>query len=153
MGGAPAEYLFGAVTARCQATTNYDRPGQAILSDTVALAHDLHGQAQRLGLPVTALGLGVAELVSPAGRAFSDHRIRWTGLDVAAQLSAALPTTISADVRAAALREARMVIGGDLGSAPGPYFTALHAPFGLACGTVSLTQCRLPRPPLAPMRG
>jgi glucokinase len=60
---------------------------------------------------VQALGVGVAELVDGQGRVFSDHRIRWTGLDAGAQLSAVLPAVISSDVRSAALAEARLGAG------------------------------------------
>lgn len=104
----------GAVTARRQVPTGYDRDGQAILDDTVALARELVRDAARLGLHPKALGLGVAELVDRQGRVFSSHRIRWGGMDVAGQLGAVLPTVVSADVRAAALAEARFGTGRGL---------------------------------------
>jgi glucokinase len=49
--------------------------------------------------------------VDPSGEVFSDHRIRWTGLGAGAAFNAVLPTVISADVRAAALAEARLGAG------------------------------------------
>lgn len=112
--GAIVDLATGALTARRQVPTDYHRGGAAILADTLALARDLADEAQRLGLRPQALGVGVAELVDRQGRVFSDHRIRWTGLDVAGTLGAVLPTVISADVRAAALAEARFGAGRGL---------------------------------------
>lgn len=109
--GGIVDLATGAVTARRQVPTDNARGGAAILADTVALAADLKAEARRLGLPVSALGLGVAELVDRQGRVFSGHRIRWSGFDVAGALGAVLPTTVSADVRAAALAEARFGAG------------------------------------------
>lgn len=104
----------GAVHGRRQIATAYDRGGAAILADTVTLARTLKADAQRFGLPVTRLGVGVAELVDRQGRVFSDHRIRWSGLDPVTAFNAVLPTVISADVRAAALAEARLGAGRDV---------------------------------------
>ena len=112
--GAIVDLDTGALTSRRQVPTDYERGGAAILADTLALAHDLAKEAGRLGLDPQALGVGVAELVDPQGRVFSDHRIHWTGLDVAGALGAVLPTVISADVRAAALAEARFGAGRGL---------------------------------------
>lgn len=114
--GGIVDLATGAVTGRRQVPTDFGRSGRAILDDTLALAQDLARQASHAGLPVAALGLGVAELVSPQGRVFSDHRIRWSGLDVAAELGQVLPATVSADVRAAALGEARFGAGRGLES-------------------------------------
>ena len=104
----------GAVVARCQVPTLCQRGGQAVLADTVDLARTLKAEADRLGLGLQALGVGVAELVDPAGRVFSDHRIKWKGVDVRAVLGRVLPTVVSADVRAAALAEARFGAGRGL---------------------------------------
>ena len=106
----------GAVLGRRQVATDYQRGGAAILADTLALAQDLKAEATRLGKTPQVLGLGVAELVNPQGQIFSDHRIQWTGLDVVGTLSVVLPTVISADVRAAALAEARFGVGRGLSS-------------------------------------
>jgi glucokinase len=105
----------GRIHGRRQVPTEFERGGAAILADTVALAHELKAEARHLGLDVQALGVGVAELVDGQGRVFSDHRIRWTGLDAGGQLSAVLPAVISSDVRAAALAEARLGAGRGVG--------------------------------------
>ena len=109
--GGIVDLSSGEITARRQVPTDYPRGGAAILADTVTLARDLKAEAALLGLPVTALGVGVAELVDRAGRVFSDHRIRWTGFDVQGAFAAVLPCVVSADVRAAALAEARFGAG------------------------------------------
>jgi len=112
--GGIVDLATGEVTARRQVPTEHARCGAAILADTVDLAHGLKDEAARLGLPVAALGLGVAELVDRKGRIFSDHRIKWSGLDVRGAFSDILPTIVSADVRAAALAEARFGAGRGL---------------------------------------
>ena len=106
----------GAVLGRRQVATDYQRGGAAILADTLALAQDLKAEATQLGKTPQALGLGVAELVNPQGRIFSDHLIQWTGLDVAGTLNTVLPTAISADVGTAALAEARFGVGRGISS-------------------------------------
>ena len=112
--GGIVDLVSGAVIARRQVATESARGGAAILADAVALARGLQAEAGRLGLPVQALGLGVAELVDRKGRVFSAHRIRWSGLDVAGAFAGVLPTVVSADVRAAALAEARFGAGRGL---------------------------------------
>ena len=109
--GGIVDLTSGQILARRQLPTDYRRGGAAILADTLVLARDLKAEAARLGLPVAGLGVGVAELVDRRGEVFSDHRIRWTGLDAGAQFNAVLPTVISSDVRAAALAEARLGAG------------------------------------------
>jgi glucokinase len=109
--GGIVDLQTGRIHARRQVPTDHPRGGPAILADTLALATALRDEAARLGMPVAAMGVGVAELVDGQGRVFSDHRIRWTGLDAGAQFDAVLPTVISSDVRAAALAEARLGAG------------------------------------------
>ena len=112
--GGLVDLATGDVVARRRVPTNAARGGAAILADTVALARELCTEAARLGVRVGGLGVGVAELVDRHGRVFSDHRIRWSGLDVAGTLGEVLPTVVSADVRAAALAEARFGAGRGL---------------------------------------
>lgn len=112
--GGIVDLATGAVTARRQVATHFERGGAAILADSLALAKDLCRDAAALGLKPLALGVGVAELVDRNGKVFSDHRIRWTGLDVDGLFGAILPTVVCADVRAAALAEARFGAGAGL---------------------------------------
>lgn len=108
------DVVSGKVAARRQIPTGYDRGGAAVFADTLALAAELKEQALNLGIHPASIGLGIAELVDPQGRIFSEHRIAWTGIDVAGRLGSVLPTVISADVRAAALAEARFGAGRDI---------------------------------------
>jgi glucokinase len=103
----------GRIHGRMKVPTEFERGGEAILVDTLVMARDLKDEARRLGLDVHALGVGVAELVDGQGRVFSDHRIRWKGLDAGRRLSEVLPTVMSSDVRSAALAEARLGAGRD----------------------------------------
>ena len=105
--GAIVNLKEGTIAARRQIATNHLRGGAAVLADVTALAEDLLAQSARLGMTSRALGVAVAELVDPEGRVFSDHLIKWKGVDVQALLSNLAPTTVEADVRAAALAEAR----------------------------------------------
>lgn len=63
------------------------------------------------GQPVEAAGLGICELVSVGGVIESGHRLPWQGLAVTERLGRIAPVTIEADVRAAALAEARLGAG------------------------------------------
>jgi len=109
--GGIVDLANGHVHGRCQLPTDSHRRGTAVLADVLNLARDLRSEALSLNLEVSSLGVCVAELVDDSGRVFSDHRIRWTGLGAHDQFSALMPTTISSDVRAAALAEARLGAG------------------------------------------
>lgn len=92
----------GRLTHRRETPTRPDRGPDALLADVTAMARAIHAEAPE----GTAIGLGLAELVSPDGAIFSGYRIPWNGHDIAAHLSTILPTRIESDVRAAALAEA-----------------------------------------------
>ena len=109
--GAIVNLTTGAIAARQRVATEYARGGTAVLDDVARMAQDLLTAAERMRLSPDALGIGVAELVDPAGQVFSDYRIRWKGLDVQDRLSPILPTIVTSDVRAAALAEARYGAG------------------------------------------
>lgn len=109
--GAVVELGTGAMLHRREIPTRAERGGEAILQDVIAMAGDLAGAAARVDPGPVSLGLGVAELVDRSGRVFSGHRIAWDGLPVQERLSALLPARVEADVRAAALAEARFGAG------------------------------------------
>jgi glucokinase len=103
----------GRVVGRRQQPTDPQRGGAAVLADVIALARSLQEEGVRDGLSPCAVGVGVAELVRPDGRVLSDATIAWQGVDVAADIRAAirLPVCIEADVRAAARAEGQLGAG------------------------------------------
>jgi glucokinase len=88
-----------------------ERGGAAVLEDLESLAKSLLAEAKRDGLQPAALGVGVAELVDTQGNVLSDATIAWTGLPARERLAKLLPARVEADVRAAALAEARFGAG------------------------------------------
>ncbi len=97
----------GVVTMRQERPTRADRPGSAVLDDVVALARKLHEDS---GLLVP-IGLGVCELVSPAGVITSDFTLPWLGSGVRDRLNALAHAVVESDVRAHARAEARYGAG------------------------------------------
>src|SRR5688572_5982340 len=83
-----------------------ERGGSAILDEVCGLAAALakHGAVQ-------AVGVAVCELVDLAGNIVSKNCIAWDTATVVKHLSSIAPVTIEADVRAAALAEARFGAG------------------------------------------
>ncbi len=91
------------------ATPSGEAAGPPFLEAVEAGARKLQADA---GLPaVAAVGLGICELVAPGGAIESGHRVRWRGLPVRERLSQLAPAVIEADVRAAAIAEARLGAG------------------------------------------
>ena len=115
--GAIVNLATGAIAARRQIPTDCHRGGEPVLEDVARLARTLMADANRMQVEPLALGVGVAELVGPTGQVFSDYRIKWKGIDIQDRLRAFLSNrartevTVSSDVRAAALAEARFGSG------------------------------------------
>lgn len=82
-----------------------------VLEACVALAERLTSSGR-----VSAVGIGLCELVSPAGEIRSAVSLDWRYLDVKGAFAPFGPVTIESDVRAAALAEAQHGAGRDLGS-------------------------------------
>lgn len=100
-----------------RAPTHAGRSGDAVLEDVLELIEELRRVAEsRHAIVPTQVGLGLAELVGPAGEVLSAATINWRGLDPTARIHAAsgLPARIDADVRAAALGEALLGAAIDL---------------------------------------
>lgn len=85
--------------------TPVERGGGEVLQLCVAMASDL---ATR---DVSAIGVGLCELVDLNGRPRSASTVDWRDLDVEGAFSAIGPVTLESDVRAAALAEARFGAG------------------------------------------
>lgn len=97
----------GSLTARQQIPTQAQRGGDAVLRDVVALAERLASAANDRGGSIRRIGIGIAELVGPTGKIQSAHSINWTDLSPETAFAHIAPVVIEADVRAAALGEAR----------------------------------------------
>ena len=105
------EMPLGRVLARRLIGTGAARGGQHVLADALAVACDLRDQAREQGAELVGIGVGVAELVDRAGNVASSQTIAWQGLPVHECFEALAPTVVEADVRAAALAEARFGAG------------------------------------------
>jgi glucokinase len=96
----------GRVRARRQIATQPERGGEAVLNDVLQLAGELVTEAKEENLHVHGIGVGVCELVNPAGEVMSANCVAWQGLPVQERLATVAPSCVEADVRAAALAEA-----------------------------------------------
>lgn len=91
------------------------RGADAVLADVEKLVFDLASEAGTGSCRVQAVGVGVCEIVSPAGALLSSGCLGLTGDQVSRRLSSIAPTTVEADVRAAARAEALLGAGHDAG--------------------------------------
>ena len=115
----------GAVVDRREKATEAIRGGEAVLQDVISLAQTVRGDA-------TAIGVGVAELVSREEKIVSNATIDWLNIPVRERLSSILPTRVEADVRAAARAEAKF--GGGAGS---EIFLFVTVGTGISCCLVT----------------
>jgi glucokinase len=108
--GGLVRFPAGEVVARCRVATGAGRHSDDILTDAVEMASVLAG-----GVPpgghFAGVGLGVPELVDLDGRLASAATIDWRGISLADKFANVGPVWVEADVRAAALAEARFGAG------------------------------------------
>jgi glucokinase len=98
----------GDILRRESIATDAARGGLAVLDDTVALAKRIAMSAESA---IESIGIGVPEIVDATGAIRTGAVIDWLGLPYRERFGAIAPTTIEADVRAAALAEARFGAG------------------------------------------
>ena len=96
----------GEVLARKTVPTLPQRGGEAVLSDTLALAKGMVEEAGERNQDLLGIGVGVPELVDPEGNITSSHSLAWQDISVQAALTSLAPTVVESDVRAGALAEA-----------------------------------------------
>ena len=92
------------------------RGGAASSRDLHELVRGLRDEARVLGHPPLACGVGLPELVTKDGKLASNPILGWEALGIQESLSKILPCRLEADVRAAALAEARFGAGRGLES-------------------------------------
>ena len=119
--GGVVDTATGDVLERRLVATRKERGGPAVLADCAALAAEVAGGE----LPV---GIGLCELVDLEGRPASGDTVDWRMLDVAGAFGGAA-VTLEADVRAAALAEARFGAGAGVS----PFLFAIVGTGASAC--------------------
>ena len=108
--GGLVRFPAGAVVARRRIPTRAGRDAEGVLADAIAMARDLSSGVPPGGR-FAGVGVGVPELVDLAGRLTSAATIDWRGIPLADKFSQVGPVWVEADVRAAALAEARFGAG------------------------------------------
>ena len=112
IGGTSARLgLVDTATGRIGERTTLPTPTRAAAGSAFLESISEAAVALAAHTPVGAIGLGICELVSRSGRIESGHRVPWQALPVAETLGMNAPLTIEADIRAAALAEARFGAG------------------------------------------
>lgn len=109
--GGVVDLATGHVMLRDIIPTGADRGGEAVLADSIALATRLQQQAAQQGLQITGIGMGICELVDPAGNVTSAYNFDWRQLPVQQRLATLAPAVVESDARTAALAEARYGAG------------------------------------------
>src|SRR5687768_9610244 len=108
--GGLVRFPAGEVIGRRQVPTRAGRDAGDVLADAVGMARDLAG-----GVPpgghFAGVGLGVPELVDLNGRLASGGTVDWRGVSLTDRFAGVGPVWVEADVRAAALAEARFGAG------------------------------------------
>jgi len=108
--GGLIRFPAGEVVVRRRVATHAGRDAAAVLADAVEMARELTA-AVPPGVYFAGVGLGVPELVDLDGRLASGATIDWRGIPLAGRFVGVGPVWVDADVRAAALAEARFGAG------------------------------------------
>ena len=87
-----------------------EREGAAVLNDCLHLVTQLQKATIQ---PLLGIGLGLPELITPQGCITSSHTLDWQEKEITAAFQTIAPVVVTADVRAAAVAEARLGAGQD----------------------------------------
>lgn len=98
------------------ATPPLSASGGKFVEQLCTEARTLRDKAMALGWSCGGIGISLCELVDRAGQPASGYRVDWRGSHAQALFAALAPCVIEADVRAAALAEARLGAGRGFGS-------------------------------------
>lgn len=114
MAGGLVSLADGSVLLHRRIPTHAARGGKESLQDLCTLVRSLRDEALALGHAPGVCGVGLPEIVTKDGEIVSNAILGWQALGVQACLSQILPTRLDADVRSAALAEARWGAGRGL---------------------------------------
>jgi len=112
--GGVVRFPEGRVIARQQLPTPVSQGAEAILEACYQLSSELAQSTRGHGRTIHAIGVGLCEIVDPAGYPRSSATVHWQGLPVREKFGTIAPTVMEADVRAAALAEAEFGAGKNL---------------------------------------
>jgi glucokinase len=101
----------GAVRHRREEPTGPERGLGAVVADIEATVESIFAALRGDQRALSAIGIGVPELVDAAGRIRSAHLLDWSTIPWTERLGEIAPTHVEADVRAAALAEATFGAG------------------------------------------
>ncbi|HEX5992105.1 MAG TPA: ROK family protein, partial [Thermomicrobiales bacterium] len=110
------EPASGTVAFRREMPTRPERGSAVVLADIETLAESIAGELRSDGRIPIAVGIGVPELVDATGQVRSAHLLDWSVMPLVERLGSIGPAFIAADVRAAALAEARHGAGREFDS-------------------------------------
>ncbi|MBL9138376.1 MAG: ROK family protein [Verrucomicrobiales bacterium] len=96
----------GRVLERRRILTRPDRDPEQVLDDLTSAVASLESGAQSRSIEIDGIGVGLCELVDPAGEILSHHSLHWTSSRIRERLAARCPVFIDADVRAGGRAEA-----------------------------------------------
>lgn len=108
--GGLVRFPAGEITSRRRIPTRAGRHANQILDDAVEMARELAAEVPP-GERFCGIGLGMPELVDLNGRITSAATIDWRGISLGDRFVEVGPVWVEADVRAAALAEARFGAG------------------------------------------
>jgi len=121
----------GTIHTRLVEPTNPQNGGSAVFDLVEHAARKLIQTARTANINLVGIGVGVAELVDLEGNVTSDHTINWVDIPVQDRLQELAPSIVDADVRAAALGEARFGAGKNY-----PSFAYVSIGTGIGCTLV-----------------
>ncbi len=111
MAGGIVSFPSAEIVARSYRQTESTRDPECILSDALDMVREFVEAANRRELQIEGIGLAVPELVNLEGEVTSSYNFDWRGKPLRRIFSQFGPTFLDADVRAAALAEARFGAG------------------------------------------
>ena len=121
----------GEVLIEKEIATGAERHSEKVLDDIAVAADELAADDRLKDTSLSAIGLGICELVSERGEIISQNLLAWKTDQVKKRFAHLAPPTVEADVRAAALAEALFGAGR-----PYRIFLYVTVGTGISCSLV-----------------